>query len=77
MEFNDYYEELTSDEADFIIDIYTAVDALVYHGYPVTIVGLAYQLDVTTTELADYLPIIVTILNKVEEEYAEVQQKPN
>jgi len=73
---NDYYEDLSPSEADFIIDIYEVIDALVYHGIPVTLVRISYELDVMSEELADYLPTIITILNKVEESY-EVQQKPN
>ena len=69
MFFQKYYEDLTSDEADFIIDIYNVVDRLVYNSEPVTLVRLGYELGVEPNELSDYLTIIITILNKVEEEY--------
>lgn len=69
MFFQKYYEDLTSDEADFIIDIYNVVDKLVYNSEPVTLVRLGYELGVEPNELSDYLTIIITILNKVEEEY--------
>jgi len=70
-----YYEDLSADEADFILDIYRIIDTLVYYREPVTLVRLGFELGVRPQELADYLPIIVTILNKVEEEYAEVRQE--
>lgn len=64
-----YYEDLTSDEADFILDIYRVIDRMVYDGRPVTLVGLGYELGVNPQELSDYLPTIIQILNRVEEEY--------
>ncbi len=69
MSFDNYYEDLTPDEADFILDIYEVVDRMVYNGYPVTLVGLGYELGVKPQELSDYLPTIIQILNKVEQEY--------
>lgn len=73
MVFDDHYEELTSDEADFILDLYRVIDELVYIGHPVTLVRLAFELHVTAKELSDYLPIIVSILTKVEQQYAEIR----
>jgi hypothetical protein len=64
-----YYEDLTSDEADFILDIYRVIDRLVYDGRAVTLVALGYELGVNPQELSDYLPTILIILNKVEEQY--------
>jgi hypothetical protein len=72
-----YYEDLSADEADFILDIYRVIDALVYYDQSVTLVRLGFELGVSPQELADYLPTIVTILTKVEEEYAEIRQEPN
>lgn len=69
MPLDQHYEELTSDEADFILDIYRVIDRMVLDGRPVTLVGMAYELDVNPQELSDYLPTIIQILNKVEEEY--------
>lgn len=69
MSFDNYYEDLTPDEADFILDIYEVIDRMVYNGYPVTLVGLGYELGVKPQELSDYLPTIIQILNKVEQEY--------
>lgn len=74
MLLEDYYEDLTDDEANIILDIYKVIDALVYLNEPVTLVRLGFELDIKPQELSDYLPTIVTILNKVEEEYAEVRQ---
>lgn len=73
MAFDDYYEELTSDEADFLLDLHDVIKRLVRDSYPITLVRLAYELGVKTQELSDYLPIIITMLNKVEEEYAEIR----
>jgi len=72
-----YYEDLSADEADFILDIYRVIDSLVYYDQSVTLVRLGFELGVSPQELADYLPTIVTILTKVEEEYAEVRQGSN
>lgn len=62
------YEEITSEEADFIIAIYEAVSKFVSQDKPVTLVGLAYELNINTSELSDYLMLITSILDKVEEE---------
>tara|TARA_R110001632_G_scaffold221278_1_gene351665 strand:- start:103 stop:321 length:219 start_codon:yes stop_codon:yes gene_type:complete len=69
MNFDRHYEDITDTEANFILDIYEAIDALVYNGKPVTLIRLAYELGVSSEELSDYLPTIITILNKVEEQY--------
>ena len=69
MFFEKYYEDLTNDEADFILDIYNVVDRLVSNYQPVTLVLLGHELGVEPNELSDYLAIIITILNKVEQEY--------
>ena len=45
------YEEITSDEADFIISLYYAVSKIYKEGRPVTLVGLGHELNVTTTDL--------------------------
>jgi len=69
MSIENYYEDLTSDEADFILDLYSVIDRMVFNSRPVTLVGLAYELGINPQELSDYLPTIIQILNKVEEEY--------
>ncbi len=69
MSIEQYYEDLTEDEANFILDIYRVINNMVYDYRPVTLVGLGYELGVAPSELADYLPTIIQILNKVEEEY--------
>lgn len=74
---NEYYEDLTEDEADFILDLYEVINRLVYNGYPVTLVRLGFELGVGTEELSDHLPVILIILNKVEQEYAEIRQEPD
>ena len=73
MPFDRTYEELTNDEADFIISLYESVSELIRSGRPVTLVALGRILNVSTTELSDYLIEIVRIQDKVEEEY-QVQQ---
>ena len=69
MFFEKYYEDLTNDEADFILDIYNVVDRFVSNYEPVTLVRLGHELGIEPNELSDYLAIIITILNKVEQEY--------
>jgi|TARA_R110000803_G_scaffold83072_1_gene149257 hypothetical protein len=71
------YEDLTNAEADLILDLYRVIDELVYIGHPVTLVRLGFELDIKPIELSDYLAVIVSILNKVEEEYAEIRQGSN
>jgi len=70
MNFNDQYEQITDDEANFILDIHQAVDKLVRHNIPVTLVRLGFELNITPSELGDYIHIIVSILDKVEEKYS-------
>jgi hypothetical protein len=69
MGIENYYEEITEAEANFIIAMYQAISNIVRDGRPVTMVGLAFELDVKPTELSDYLPQIIHILDRVEEEY--------
>lgn len=69
MPFGITYEEITSEEADFIISLYEVISKFVQEQRAVTLVGLAYELDISTDELSDYLMIITSILDKVEEEY--------
>ena len=71
------YEDLTNAEADLILDLYRVINDLVYFSQPVTLVRLGFELDIKPIELSDYLAVIVSILNKVEEEYAEVRQGSN
>ena len=71
------YEDLTDAEANLILDLYRVINDLVYFSQPVTLVRLGYELDIKPIELSDYLAIIVSILNKVEEEYAEIRQSSN
>jgi hypothetical protein len=70
MNLNDQYEQITDDEANFILDIHQAVDKLVRHDIPVTLVRLGFELNITPSELGDYIHIIVSILDKVEEKYS-------
>lgn len=69
MPFDYTYEEITNDEADFIISLYEVISRLVREERAVTLVGLAYELNIGTDELSDYLMLITSILDKVEEEY--------
>lgn len=71
------YEDLTDAEANLILDLYRVINDLVYFSQPVTLVRLGFELDIKPIELSDYLAVIVSILNKVEEEYAEVRQGSN
>lgn len=74
MSIDRYYEDLTNEEADFILDLYKVIDRMVLNDQPVTLVGMGYHLGVNPQELSDYLPTIIQILNKVEEEYS-IQQR--
>lgn len=67
------YEDITNDEADFLLDLHEVIKRLVRNNYPITLVRLAHEMGVKTQELSDYLSIIITMLNKVEEEYAEIR----
>jgi len=67
MFFEESYEEISDSEANILIDIYEAIDSMVRDYQPVTLVGLGSRLNIRPSELADYLPQIITILNKVEE----------
>ena len=73
MALNEYYQEITQLEADFLIDLYQSISKLIREGRDITLVGVAHDMGVKTKELYDYLPQIVTILDKVEQEY-KVQQ---
>lgn len=66
--FEELYEDITDGEANFILDMYSEIQLMVYSNEPVTLVGLGNRLGVKPQELADHLPIIITILNKVEKE---------
>lgn len=64
----EYYEIMTSDEADFIIDLYESIKHRFEERMPITLVGIGKDLKIKPTELADYLPDILSILTKIEEE---------
>lgn len=63
---------MTSDEANFIIELYECIKYRFENKKPITLVGMAKDLKVKPLELADYLPDILSILTKIEEE--KVQQ---
>ncbi len=69
MSINEYYEDITESEANFLLDLYGVIRRLVLLDIDITLVRLAYELDTSPSELSDYLPQILTILNKVEEEF--------
>ena len=64
----DYYEIMTSEEADFIIDLYESIKYRFDNKQPITLVGIGKDLRIKPTELADYLPDILSILTKIEKE---------
>jgi hypothetical protein len=70
MNLNEHYEEITDSEANFIIDLHDTIDELVRRDIPVTLVRLGFELDVSATELNDYVHLIISILDKVEEKYS-------
>ena len=67
MSINEYYEDITDSEANFLLELYDVIRKLVLLDIDVTLVRLGYELDTRPSELADYLPQILVILNKVEE----------
>jgi hypothetical protein len=70
MNLNEHYEEITDSEANFIIDLHDTIDELVRRDIPVTLVRLGFELDISATELNDYVHLIISILDKVEEKYS-------
>jgi len=74
MEIDHPYLEITSSEADFIIDLYEKIRELVLAKQKVTLVRLGYELNINASELSDYLFEIIRIVDKVEE---EIRQREN
>ena len=70
MILEDSYEDITESEANLIIDIHKSIDEMVRNNIPVTLVRLGHELNIKPAELGDYLPVILKILNKVEEKYS-------
>lgn len=68
MAINETYEDITSEEADFIIVLYETIRKLILGGEKVTLVRLGYELNIKSQELSDYLYEIVRILDSIEEE---------
>ena len=68
MELNNSYNQITSSEADFIIDLYEKIRELVLAKQKITLVRLGYELNIKTEELSDYLFEIIKIVDKIEEE---------
>ena len=69
MSINEYYEDITDSEANFLLELYDVIRKLVLLDIDVTLVRLGYELDTRPSELADYLPQILVILNRVEDEF--------
>lgn len=70
MDLNQFYEEITDAEANFIIELHQVIDELVRRDIPVTLVRLGFELDIKPVELQDYLQLILSILKEVEEKYS-------
>lgn len=68
MKINDFYEDISSDEADLIIDLYEAIKGLVLQDIDVTLVRLGFELNIRPSELSDYIGTIIRILDLVEKE---------
>ena len=73
MSLDKSYEELTNEEADFIILLYQVVSKLVRAGRNVTLVALGVELNIRPSELKDYLMEIIMIQEKIEEDL-KIQQ---
>jgi hypothetical protein len=69
----EYYEMMSEQEANFIVDLYGAIKKRVDEGLNVTLVGLSKDLKMRPSELADYLIDITRILNAIEEEKKKVR----
>ena len=70
MNLNDYYEQITDSEANFILDLHEVIDRLVRNGIPVTLVRLGFELNIRPSELGDHIQLILSILDKVEEKHS-------
>ncbi len=68
MKIDQPYDEITQSEANFIILLYETIRKLVIQGDKVTLVRLGYELNLTSSELSDYLFEIVRIVDHVETE---------
>jgi len=65
---DDYYEILSQDEADFLIELYEQIRVRVINRENVTLVGIARNMKVRPSELADYMPEILSMLTSLENE---------
>lgn len=65
---DDYYEILSRDEADFLIELYEQIRVRVINRENVTLVGIARNMKVRPSELADYMPQILSMLTSLENE---------
>ncbi len=65
---DDYYEILSQDEADFLIELYEQIRVRVINRENVTLVGIAKNMKVRPSELADYMPQILSMLTSLENE---------
>jgi hypothetical protein len=65
---DDYYEILSKDEADFLIELYEQIRVRVINRENVTLVGIARNMKVRPSELADYMPQILSMLTSLENE---------
>lgn len=74
MEINQIYNEITSSEADFIIDLYEKIRELILADQKITLVRLGHELNIKTQELSDYLFEITRIVDHIEE---EIRQRDN
>lgn len=70
---DEYYEILTKDEADFLIELYERIRYRIVNRIPVTLVGVAKEMNVRPAELADYLPEILAMLNSLEDEIRQAR----
>lgn len=65
---DDYYEILSKDEADFLIELYEQIRVRVINRENVTLVGIARNMKIRPSELADYMPQILSMLTSLENE---------
>lgn len=65
---DEHYEIITNDEADFLINLYEEIRNFVFNDRKVTIIGLSKVLQIKPSELVEYLPEILQMLNAIESE---------
>lgn len=67
----DYYEIITDQEADFLIDLYEVIKLMMNEEEKVTLKNISQRMNVSTLELTDYLAEILSIQDDIEKEQVQ------